>query len=112
MGFRFMNRAWRPIVQSLVRSLPIIEPKPGPDTLTGFGHGTIRFDVHLFIFQAAPQPLDEDVVEKSPFAVHADPHTLARKLVQERGTGKLHALIGVEYFRTAMPVHRLAQRVD
>jgi hypothetical protein len=64
------------------------------------------------IFQAAPQPLDEDVVQKSPFAVHADPHASVRKLVQERGAGELHALIGVEYFWPAMPVHRLAQCID
>src|ERR1700722_2316301 len=47
-----------------------------------------------------------------PLPSHADPHALARKLVQERGAGKLDALIGVEDFRTAVPVHRLAQRVD
>jgi hypothetical protein len=43
-----------------------------------------------------PQPLDENIVQKSPFAVHADPHALTRKLVQERGAGKLHTLIGQE----------------
>src|SRR5665213_4542319 len=66
------------------------------DALTGFGRRTIRFDIHFLIFQTAPQPLDENVVQKSSFAVHADPHALARKLVHERGAGKLHALIGVE----------------
>ena len=99
-----MNRAWRPIVQRLVWSLLIVEPQPAADTLTGFGHRTIRFDIHLLVFQAAPQPLDKNVVQKSPFAVHADPHALARKPVQERGAGKPHALIGVENFRTAVPV--------
>ena len=32
---------------------------------------------------------------------------LAGKLVQERGTAKLHTLVGVR-----MPLHRLAQRLD
>jgi len=103
-----MNHTWRPIAERLVRSLLIIESEPAADTLTGFSHRTIRFDIHLLIFQAAPQPLNENVVQKSPFAVHADPYVLARKPVQERGAGKLHALIGVEYFRTAVPIHRLA----
>jgi hypothetical protein len=42
-----MNHAWRPIAQRLVRALLIIEPQPGPDTLTSFGHRTIRLDIHL-----------------------------------------------------------------
>src|ERR1700692_3665031 len=106
-----MNHAWRPIAQRLVWPLLIVEPQPAADALTRFGHRTIRFDVHLLIFQAAPQPLDEDVVQKSSLSVHADPNTLAGKLVQERGAGKLHALIGVENLRMAMPLHRLAQRI-
>src|SRR6185437_11552169 len=98
-----MNHAWRPIAQRLVRPLLIVEPQPAADTLTGFGHRTVRLDIHLLIFQAAPQPLDEDVVQKSPFTIHADPNAVVRDLVEERRAGKLHALIGVEYFWAAMP---------
>ena len=36
----------------------------------------------------------------------------ALQLVQERGAGELHALIGVEDFRLAMSAHRFLQRLD
>src|ERR1700676_3646339 len=96
-GCPFVNLAWRPIAQRLVRPLLVVEPQPAADALTRFGDRTIRLDIHLLIFQTAPQPLNENVVQKSPFAVHADPHALARELAQKRSAGELYALIGVEY---------------
>src|SRR3974390_381417 len=104
-----MNHAWCPIAQRLVRPLLIVEPQPATDTPTRFGHRTIRLDVHLLIFQAAPQPLDEDVVQKSAFPVHADPDALARKRIQKCSAGELHTLIVFEYVRTTMPCQCVPQ---
>ena len=53
-----------------------------------------------------------DVVEKPPLAVHADTHTADRQLVNEGRTGELHALIGIEDARLAMPIHRILQGFD
>jgi hypothetical protein len=58
------------------------------------------------------QSLNEAVVQKPPFAIHADPHTLGLQLGQERCAGELHALVGVENLRLAEPVHRVPQRLD
>ena len=33
----------------------------------------ILAQAHLFIFHRPPEPFREDVIERSPFAVHADP---------------------------------------
>src|SRR5271157_1405307 len=95
-GCALKSRAWRLIAQGLVWPLVVVERKPPADAPARLQHRAIRLDEHFLIFQAAPQPLDEDVVQKTPFAVHADPHARGLKFIQERGAGKLHALIGVE----------------
>ena len=43
-------------------------------------------------FRLRPEAFDEDVVEKPPFAVHADPHTTGRQFVNEISAGELHTL--------------------
>ena len=53
-------------------ALRIVKFQPGANTGLGFGHSRISMEVDLLIFEAAPQPLDEDVVHAPAFAVHAD----------------------------------------
>jgi ABC-type glutathione transport system ATPase component len=106
------NRARRPVVLSLVRPLVIVKRKPAADPSTRFGNRSVGLDVHLLIFQAPPQPFDEDVLQKATLSVHADPDAPARKLVGERGAGELYALISIENFPPAVSIHRLPQRLD
>src|ERR1035437_3544693 len=47
--------------------------------LDWFSRAVIGVQIHLLIFYAAPQPLDEDVVPPSPFAVHADCNVVVGK---------------------------------
>ena len=49
-------------VKARVRSAPAVK----------FGHAVVGPEIHLLVFHAAPQPLDEDVVSPFTFAVHAD----------------------------------------
>jgi hypothetical protein len=58
----------------------------------------IRFDEHVLILQAAPKPLDKDIIQETPLAIHADPDAAAFQLLQKPGTGELDTLIGIEYF--------------
>ena len=53
-------------------ALDVVKVQPGADTGLGFGHGGIGMEVDLLVFEAAPQPLDKDVVHASALAVHAD----------------------------------------
>src|SRR5215467_2652473 len=93
--------AWRSVVQRLVQALVIIERNPRAYAATCLGNRAIRLNEHLLVFQAAPQPFNEDVVKKPAFAVHADPHTATFQLIEKRSTGELPTLIRVEHVRLA-----------
>jgi hypothetical protein len=49
----------------------------------------------LLIFQTAPQPLDQDVVQPAPAAVHADPHPSSFQLIGKRRASELCTLAGI-----------------
>ena len=68
--------------------------------------------IHLLIFDAAPQPLDEDIVPPGPFAVHADRNVVAGEHAGEGLARELRALIGVEDIRLAVTRQRILQRRD
>ena len=53
-------------------------------------------EVDFFVFHAAPEPLDEDVVHPSPFAIHTDFHAFVFESLDPILRGELHTLIGVE----------------
>jgi len=49
------------------------------------------------IFDALPEPLDEDVVHPAAPSVHADPDVVSLENSDKCVSGKLTALVGVEY---------------
>jgi len=63
------GRRRRLVTQGLVRSTLVIEVDPLADTDTRLETVGIGLQVDLFVLQAAPQPLDEDVVQPAPAAV-------------------------------------------
>ncbi len=67
----------------------------------------IGVQVHLLIFHASAEPLNEDVVPPGALAVHADLDLSAEQKVGKVGTGELAPLIGVEDLRFAVPSERL-----
>src|SRR3954447_13906484 len=71
-AFCFVGLARRAIAQALVLALFVIVAEPGADAGFGLGDAGIGVEVDLLVFEAAPQPLDEDVVHVAAFAVHAD----------------------------------------
>ena len=54
--------------------------------------------VDTFIFQAAPEPLDEHVIHPSAPAVHGNTHARVPQNAGKAGRNKLAPLIGVEDF--------------
>ena len=51
---------------------------PGLDERSaGVADAVVGSQIHLLVFDAAPQPPAEDVVPPSPFAVHADRNAVA-----------------------------------
>src|SRR5277367_5639376 len=91
-GCSMENRSRCPIVQCLVRPLLVVKRQPFADADARLGYRPVGLDENLFIFQASPQPFDEDVVQVPSFAIHANPHAQGLQLTEERRTGELHAL--------------------
>jgi hypothetical protein len=79
----FENSTRRPVVQRLVRPLVVVEREPPADAQTSFTRRAVRLDENFLVLQTAPQPLNEDVVQKPAFTIHADPDTLGFQLGQE-----------------------------
>src|SRR5437660_10590687 len=100
------------IAEALVLAFRVVKFQPGANTGLGFGHSRISMEVDLLIFEAAPQPLDEDVVHTPALAIHADhdpvPFQGAGKVV----ASELAALVGIEDLRPSIARERFLERLD
>ncbi len=54
-------------------AIVVVESDPATDASPCLRTSLPGVQVDAFILQGPPQPLDEDVVETTPFAVHRDP---------------------------------------
>src|SRR5262249_25538325 len=88
-AFCFVGLTRRAIAQALVLTLLIIKAEPGADADLGLGDTGIGVEVDLLVFEAAPQPLDEDVVHVAALAVPADGDRVALQGVGEIVAGEL-----------------------
>ena len=92
-------------------ALLIVEIEPGANTGFGLGHTRIGVEVDLLVFEASPQPLDEDVVHAPALAVHADFDPVILQGAGEIVAGELTALVGIEDLGTAVARERLLERL-
>lgn len=53
-----------------MRSAGVVEGQIPADPGTGFGYAGIGPQVDLFVFDAPPETLDEDIVAPSPLAIY------------------------------------------
>src|SRR5216683_2302217 len=111
-AFCFVGLARRAIAQALVLALLVIEAEPGADAGLGLGDAGIRVEVDLLIFEAAPQPLDEDVVHVAALAIHADRDRVVLQRAGEVVSGELAALVGIEDLGLAVPRQRFLEGLD
>src|SRR6202040_853198 len=111
-AFCFVGLARRAIGQALVLALLVIEAEPGADAGLRLGDAGIGVEVDLLIFEAPPQPLDEDVVHVAALAVHADGDPVALQGAGEVVAGELAALVGVEDLGAAVQQERFLESLD
>src|ERR1700722_12520485 len=111
-GFALEHRTRRPVAQCLVQALLVVESQPAANALARLCNRAIGFDEHVLVFEATPQPLDEDVVQEPPFPVHADSDAAAFQFLQEARAGELDALVGVEDVRLTVPGDRFLKRLN
>src|SRR5215467_12486331 len=107
-----VNLPRRAITEALMLTLLIVETEPGADAGPGLGDGCIGIEVDFFVFEAAPQPLDKDVVHAAALAVHADHDAMPLQGAGKVVTGELAPLVGIEDFRPAMARERFLERLD
>src|SRR5207248_6182636 len=87
--------------ERLVRAVTVVERDPLGDSFARLACVGIVLQIDVLVFQAAPQPLDEDVVHPAAAAIHRDFHLCLFEDGCERLAGELAALIAVEDLRLA-----------
>ena len=82
-----------------MRTLPVVELEIARQLLACFGDALIRMQIDVLVLDATPQPLDEDVIDPTALAVHADLDAVVGQHLGEVGAGELAALVGIEDLR-------------
>ena len=92
-------------VKARMRASLIVEPQIAADRSARITDAFIGPQIYLFVFDGAPQTLDEHIVPPSAFAIHADRDALLSEHASEGQAGELRALIGIDDLGlTVMPV--------
>ena len=100
----------RLIAERLVRALVIVEVEIVFQRRKQFQAGGEVAGIDQLVFERAPQPFDENVVERASAAIHADRDAATFERSQEVGRGELRALIGVPDFGLAETKRGLQRR--
>ena len=95
-----------------MRALGVVEADPIVNNAFSLEAVGQIMEVDRLVFEAAPEPLDEDVVHIAAPAVHGDRHARILEHAGEVEAGALAALVGVEYLRLAASGQRLSQGLD
>src|SRR6516162_9669581 len=95
-----------------MRSVAIVKVEVAIDRGAGVADAVIGSQVDLLVFDAAPQPLDKDVVAPSSFAVHADCNVIVSERAGEGRASELRSLVGVEDIWFAVTSQCILQRFD
>src|SRR5450756_2292363 len=90
----------------------VVEVQVAADRSAGLADAVVGVEIHLLIFDAAPKPLDEDIIPPGPFAVHADCNVVVGKHTGEGRARELRTLIRVEDLRLAVTSQSILQRLD
>ena len=82
-------------------SFVVIEEKIDLQTPLQCRDRRVFLEIDFFIFDTAPQPFDEDIVETPTPAIHADPDVGVLQATGESQRRELGALVGIEDLRSA-----------
>src|SRR3954470_13330919 len=74
----------------------IVEVEVTANRSAGVADAVVGSQIHLLVFDAAPQALDEHVVPPSSFAVHADRNAVVGEHGREGRACELRTLVGIE----------------
>ncbi len=91
----------RLIAERLMRSLVVVEVEVVLQRREQIEAAGEVAGIDQLVLERAPQPFDENVVERTAAAIHADQDAALLERSQEVGRGELRALIGVPDFGLA-----------
>ena len=94
---------WSCPVQAAVRTSLIVKADPSADTLAGFRASFVSVQIHIFVFERAPETFNKHVVQPTASAVHGDADSIVPQDVCKGNAGKLTTLIRVEDIRLDEP---------
>ena len=95
-----------------MRPAVIVEIEIAADRRAGLGHAVVGSEIHLLVFDAAPQPLNEDVVAPRALSVHADRDAILDQHAGERHARELRALVCIEDLWLAVLRQSFLQRLN
>src|ERR1700730_2340793 len=102
----------RGAVKARVWTPAIIKVQVAADRSASLGYAFVGPQIHLLVFDAAPQALDKHVVPPSSFTVHADRNAVAGQHTGEGRASELRTLVGIEDVRLAVTSQSILQRLD
>ena len=82
--------------QTAVRPSLVVKVDPSADAGAGFRASFVSVQVHVLVFEWAPEAFDKYVVQPAAPAVHGNADSLISQDVGKGKAGKLTALVGVE----------------
>ena len=96
--------------QGAVRPAFVVETEERVEVRVCVDLGAIALEIDLVVFDRPPEAFDEDIVERSAFAVHRQFDAESEQRLGELGGRKLATLVCVEDFWDAVlvngPLHR------
>ena len=95
-----------------MRSGLVVERQIALHALVCSPDGVVGVQIHLLVFDAFPESLDEHVVPPTPFPVHADLDAVVGQQPRERLAGKLAPLIGIENLGWTIAAHGVLHRIQ
>ena len=102
----------RPPTKCTMTPSPVVElqvaGQPGPER----GGGFVCMEIHILVFDAAPETLDEHVVDPASLAVHADGHRMGFEHRRQRLGRALSALVRIEDRRRSVVGERVLEGLD
>ena len=111
-GFQGPGESDQVAAQRLVGSLGVVKIEVLGQSSSQLRSGLVTMQVNILVLDAAPQPLDEHVVDPSTLSIHADLNSVGLQRIDPFPAGKLGSLVRVENFRLAVFFQRLLQRLD
>lgn len=95
-----------------MRALVVVEGHPFPDGRLRFRTGLPGMQVDTLVFQGAPQPIDENIVDEPAFPIHRDSHAGSAEPVGLCDGRELRSLICIHDLGRAKFVNGIVQRFD